>query len=214
VLTVAVRVGVLSGKGGSGKTTLSINLARAIELDGNEVVVVDTDPQKTAKTWAGSRSEGYGLPVRHVSESGADTLEERIRRLSDDADLAVIDGAAKIEGATGAAVRASHVVLIPVQPTPADTWGARSVVEVVKETNTTAAIVITRQIVGTNLAAEVADGLRRFGLPVFDSRMSQRVAFAESMFDGKTVLDLSGADKAKSEIQGIATELAQLLSQS
>jgi len=178
------------------------------------VVVIDTDPQRTAKTWAESKPEGYGLPIRHESESGASTLEKRIERLSDDADFAVIDGAAKIEGATGAAVRASNVVLVPVQPTPADTWGARSVVEVVKETGTTAAIVITRQIVGTNLAAEVADGLRRFGLPVFDSRMSQRVAFAESMFDGKTVLDLSGAEKAKSEIQGIATELAQLLSRS
>jgi len=211
---VAVRVGILSAKGGVSKSTLSINLARAIELDGNKVVVIDTDPQRTAKTWAESKPEGYGLPIRHESESGASTLEKRIERLSDDADFAVIDGAAKIEGATGAAVRASNVVLVPVQPTPADTWGARSVVEVVKETGTTAAIVITRQIVGTNLAAEVADGLRRFGLPVFDSRMSQRVAFAESMFDGKTVLDLSGAEKAKSEIQGIATELAQLLSRS
>ena len=209
---MAVRIGILSGKGGSAKTTLSLNLARAIEVDGNKVVVIDTDPQRTAKTWAESQPEGYSLPVRHESESGAGTLEKRIERLSDDAEFGVIDGAAKIEGATGAAVRASHVVLIPVQPTPADTWGARSVVEVVKETGTTAAIVITRQIVGTNLASEVAEGLRRFGLPVFDSRMSQRVAFAESMFDGRTVLDLSGAEKAKSEIQGIATELAQLLS--
>jgi chromosome partitioning protein len=86
-------------------------------------------------------------------------------------------------------------------------------VEIVKETGTTAAIVITRQIVGTNLAEEVAEGLRRYGLPVFENRMSQRVAFAESMFDGKTVLDLPDAEKAKSEIQGIATDLAQLLSE-
>jgi hypothetical protein len=31
------------------------------------------------------------------------------------------------------------------------------------------------------------------------------------MFDGRTVLDAPGADKAEAEIQGIATELAQLL---
>ena len=210
---MAVRIGILSGKGGVSKSTLSLNLARAIELDGNNVVVIDTDPQRTAKMWAESKPEGYGLPVRHESESDASTLEKRIKRLSVDADFAVIDGAAKIEGATGAAVRASHAVLVPVQPTPADTWGARSVVEIVKETGTTAAIVITRQIVGTNLAEEVAEGLRRYGLPVFENRMSQRVAFAESMFDGKTVLDLPDAEKAKSEIQGIATDLAQLLSE-
>jgi len=100
---------------------LSLNLARAIELDGNNVVVIDTDPQRTAKMWAESKPEGYGLTVRHESESDASTLEKRIKRLSADADFAV-NGAAKIEGATGAAVRASHAVLVPVQPTPTDTW--------------------------------------------------------------------------------------------
>jgi chromosome partitioning protein len=100
---------------------LSLNLARAIELDGKNVVVIDTDPQRTAKMWAESEPEGYGLTVRHESESDPSTLEKRIKRLSADADFAV-NGAAKIEGATGAAVRASHAVLVPVQPTPTDTW--------------------------------------------------------------------------------------------
>jgi chromosome partitioning protein len=108
-------------------------------------------------------------------------------------------------------VRASDAVLIPVQPTPADTWGSRSVVDVVKRTSTKAALVVSRQIVGTNLASEVAGGLKEYGLPIFDHRTSQRVAYAESMFEGKAVLDVSGADKAAREIQGIASELAQLL---
>ena len=82
--------------------------------------------------------------------------------------------------------------------------------EIVKETGTTAAIVITRQIVGTDLAEEVAEGLGGYDLPVFDHRTSQRVAYAEAMFEGKTVLDISGARKAQKEIQGIATELARL----
>jgi chromosome partitioning protein len=206
-----VRVGIISAKGGCGKTTLCVNLARAIQLDGNDVVVIDTDPQRTACHWAGRQPEGYGLPVRHVEEAKGDTLYERICGASEGVDLALIDGSAKIDGGTGAAVRASRAVLIPVQPTPADTWGSKSVVKVVKDTGTTAALVISRQIVGTNLASEVAEGLSAYGPPVFDSRTSQRVAYAESMFDGKTVLDISGAGKAAREIQGIASELAQLL---
>jgi len=138
-------------------------------------------------------------------------LQDRIQALTEESDIAVIDGSAKIDGGTGACVRASHVVLIPVQPTPADTWGARAVVDVVKKTGTTAALVISRQIVGTNLADEVAQGLAGYELPVFESRTSQRVAYAETMFDGRTVLDAPGAGKAEAEIQGIATELAQLL---
>lgn len=209
-----LRIGIISAKGGCGKTTLALNLARAMHLDGNSVVVVDTDPQRTASMWAGRQPDGYDLPVQHVEDADGDSLHERIQDASAGADIAVIDGSAKLDGATGAAVRASRAVLIPVQPTPADTWGARSVVDVVKRTDTTAALVISRQIVGTNLASEVADGLTRYGLPVFENRTSQRVAYAESMFDGQTVLDVSGAGKAKEEIQGIATELAQLLQSS
>lgn len=208
-----LRFGIISAKGGCGKTTLAVNLARAMQLDGNEVVVVDTDPQRTASHWASRQPEGYGLPVRHVEEADGGSLYDRLCTASEGSDIAVIDGSAKLDGATGAAVRASRAVLIPVQPTPADTWGTRSVVDVVKRTSTTAALVVSRQIVGTNLAGEVAEGLEGYGLPVLESRTSQRVSYAESMFEGKTVLDVSGADKAAEEIQNIATELAQLLRQ-
>jgi chromosome partitioning protein len=208
---MSIRVGVISAKGGCGKSTLAVNLARAVQLDGNEVSIIDTDPQRTATLWRGRQPEGYNLPVRHVEDVEGDRLYERLRTASGDTQFAFIDGSAKIDGGTGAAVRASDAVLIPVQPTPADTWGSRSVVDVVKQTGTKAALVISRQIVGTNLASEVADGLKEYGLPVFDHRTSQRVAYAESMFEGKTVLDIPGADKAAREIQGIASELAQLL---
>ena len=209
---MAFVIGVVNAKGGSGKTTLATNLARAIQLDGNEVVMVDTDPQRTATTWGQKHPDGYGLPVRPVgSDYPEDTLQERIESLTGDSTFGVVDGSAKIARGTGAAVGASNVVLIPIQPTPADTWGARSVVDVVKKTETPAAFVISRQIVGTNLAKEVAEGLGGYDLPVFDHRTSQRVAYAEAMFEGKTVLDISGARKAQKEIQGIATELARLL---
>jgi chromosome partitioning protein len=209
---MALVIGVVNAKGGSGKTTLATNLARAIQLDGNDVALVDTDPQKTAATWGQNQPDGYCLSVRHVeSADQAKSLQKRIESLLGGADIGVIDGSAKIAEGTGAAVGASDVVLIPIQPTPADTWGARSVVEVIKKTSTTAAFVISRQIVGTNLAKEIADGLEGYGLPVFESRTSQRVAYAEAMFEGKTVLDISDAGKAETEIQGITSELAQLL---
>nr|WP_272506068.1 ParA family partition ATPase [Salinibacter ruber] len=206
-----LRVGIISAKGGSGKSTLAVNLARAIQLDGKEVAVVDTDPQRSATEWGTRQPEGYGLPVRHVNDAEGDSLYERLCAASEGADVAVIDGSAKLDGATGAIVRASHAVLIPVQPTPMDSWGIRSVVKVVKDTGTRAGLVVSRQIVGTNLAGEVADGIEGYDLPIFDARTSQRVAYAESMFEGKTVLDVPGAKKAAREIQGIATELAQLL---
>jgi hypothetical protein len=44
-----------SQKGGSGKTTLAVHLAVALAAPGRSVVVVDTDPQRSATAWGQSR---------------------------------------------------------------------------------------------------------------------------------------------------------------
>ena len=61
MLTVAV----LQQKGGSGKTTLAINLAAAAHLDGGRALVVDMDRQASAFDWSAARQDGSELePVR------------------------------------------------------------------------------------------------------------------------------------------------------
>jgi chromosome partitioning protein len=205
---MALVISVVNSKGGSGKTTLATNLARAIQLDGNEVVVIDTDPQGTASDWSKNQPEGYDLPVIHVSN--ASLLDTDLARLTASYDVAVIDGSAKLEKGTGTCVRAADAVLIPVQPTPPDVWGVADVAGVVKRTGTPAGIVVSRAITGTNLASEIVEGLEGYDLPVFEGRTHQRVAYAEAMFSGQTVLDVR-APKAQQEVQQVATELAGLL---
>ena len=45
----------LSQKGGSGKTTLAVHTAVAAQESGEQVVIVDTDLQKSATTWGEAR---------------------------------------------------------------------------------------------------------------------------------------------------------------
>ena len=44
-------IAVISQKGGAGKTTLVINLAGAAEAAGLSAVIIDLDPQASAKVW-------------------------------------------------------------------------------------------------------------------------------------------------------------------
>lgn len=46
-------------KGGTGKTTLSINLARAFQQNGFRVLIVDSDPQGTARDWSQASQEHH-----------------------------------------------------------------------------------------------------------------------------------------------------------
>lgn len=202
-------IGVVSPKGGSGKTTTTVHLARSIQQSGDSVLVLDTDPQGSALAWHSRQSDEYSVPVVHAD---TDDVSGALRDVVDRADVVLIDGAAKIEPRTGRIVRESHVCLIPVQPTPLDSWGVEQVVAAVRESGTPGAFLITQQKARTNLAKQVASGLSaQYELPVLDSRLSHRVAFAESMFDGRTALDVSGATKAKQEIRALTTELKEYI---
>lgn len=202
-------VGIVSPKGGSGKTTTAIHLARSVQQTGDSVLILDTDPQGSAVAWHSRQTNNYSMPVVHAD---TDDVSGALEDVGDRADVVFIDGAAKIEPRTGRIVRASHVCLIPVQPTPLDSWGVEQVVRSVRDSETPAAFVITQQKARTNLAKEVAGGLAdQYELPVLDSRLSHRVAFAESMFDGRTALDVSGATKAKQEVRALTTELKEFI---
>lgn len=42
-------IAVLNQKGGNGKTTVATHLVRALQLDGADVLLVDSDPQGSAR---------------------------------------------------------------------------------------------------------------------------------------------------------------------
>ena len=50
-------VAILSQKGGTGKTTISLHLAVAAQRDGQTAVVIDLDPQASSAGWKDSRAD-------------------------------------------------------------------------------------------------------------------------------------------------------------
>ena len=56
-----MRIAVTNQKGGSGKTTTTVNLAAALGERGLRVLVVDLDPQASASAWLGVKDGGRGL---------------------------------------------------------------------------------------------------------------------------------------------------------
>ncbi|HDX9051779.1 TPA: AAA family ATPase [Yersinia enterocolitica] len=204
-------IAVLNQKGGSGKTTIATHLARALQLGGADVLLVDSDPQGSARDWAAVREE---QPVTVV---GIDrpTIERDLKNIAQK-DYVVIDGAPQAADLAVSAIKAADFILIPVQPSPYDIWATADLVDLVKQRieltdgKLQAAFVVSRAIKGTRIGQDVTEALKGYGLPVLDSRITQRVIYPSTAAAGETVFD--GLDKSASlEIQALCDEIKQKL---
>lgn len=205
-------IAVLNQKGGSGKTTIASNLAHALKQAGVKVLLVDADPQGSARDW----NEANGGKVLPVVGLDRETLPTDLEAIRSGYDYVVIDGAPQIAKMAVAAVKAADLVLIPVQPSPYDIWAAADLVEVIKarqqitDGTPKAAFVISRAIKNTKLSGEVAEALEGYDLPVLKNGTTQRVIYPTSASEGKTVFS-DGDNPASDEIRAVAEELLELL---
>ena len=95
-------IAVLNQKGGSGKTTIATHLARALQLDGADVLLVDSDPQGSARDWAAVRDD-QPVPVVGIDRP---TIERDIKNIAQK-DIVVIDGAPQVHSLAVSAIASS-----------------------------------------------------------------------------------------------------------
>ncbi len=205
-------IAILNSKGGAGKTTLAIHLARALTLDGGSALLVDSDPQGSARDWNEVSGSQAGFPVVGIDRP---TLEKDVSNLANGYDWIIIDGAAKLEKMSASAIKAADLVVIPVQPSPLDLWACSDLVEMIQTRHTltdgipTAVFQITRAKRGTQLAREVNDAVAEFGFPLLNGSVHDRTIFARSLADGGTALDEEPSGQAAWEIKHLAKQIKE-----
>ena len=199
-------VTLLSQKGGSGKTTLSINLAIAGALQDKSVVIIDLDPQQSAARWARLRQCENPVIVSGHGPNVADLVE---RARAGGADLIIIDTAPKSENAALAAAKLADVVVIPCQPSSLDLDAIADSVNIVQLARKPAFFVLNNCRASSTLADEAADALGDYGLAIAPVRIGSRVAFVKSLAEGKGVLEHEPGRAAASEITRLYTYTVQ-----
>ena len=203
-------ISVLNPKGGSGKTSLAIQLASWLHSEGHNTVLIDTDPQGSARDWqAVASSKGReSVPVMGVDRAdGIRQLPGLVKPYA----FAVLDGTGKQERSVGEALRVSDAVLIPVKPSGVDVWAVSELVEIIKTRQAVAdrpwaGFVISQAVSRTKLKTELTETLGELDLPILESAMTLRQVYAQSLTEGVSVFDTDNA-AAKAEVSRIGAEL-------
>lgn len=190
----------LSQKGGSGKTTLAVHTAVAAQEAGLSVVIVDTDPQKSATVWSDARQGALPI-VATANVSELDRVMDAAR--GDKLDLAIVDAAPHAAPEASRIARASDLVVIPCRPSAFDIAAAEGAVRIVKATGAKAAFVLSACPFRAPEIAETRDALAGYGLPIAPMEITDRRAFSRALATGRAVTEFDADGKAAAEIRAL-----------
>jgi chromosome partitioning protein len=199
VITVAQQ------KGGSGKTTLSVNLAVEFVRQGLSVALLDTDPQGSLGRWFMARRDRLGDPGMDLSTASAWGVGYECEKLRKTHDIVIIDTPPKIDADLRPALREATLVLIPVSASQVDLWATDGVLDLAARESRPTLIVLNRCKAGTRLAEEVANAAADLA-DVATARLGQRVTYAETMGNGLAVAEV-GKSVAAQEVTALAAEV-------
>lgn len=201
-------VTVAQQKGGSGKTTLAVNLAVEFRRRGLRVALLDTDPQGSLGRWFLTRRERLGETDIEFSTASAWGVGYECEKLRKQSDIVIIDTPPKVDADLRPALREADLVLVPVAASMVDLWATDGVFDLIAREGRRAAIVLNRVKSGTRLGERVATAAAELGA-VATSTLGQRVIFAETLGQGLAAAEAKGP--AATEVARLATEVLGLL---
>ncbi len=189
-------------KGGSGKSTVTFNLAVWLSMAGQDVLAVDVDPQATLSDVAEVRAEEGYTPKIKVKGKSALRLEDM-----QDADEVLIDiGTADIDSMKKAIELADRIV-VPVPPSQADIWSSQRFIRFVQSVRGNDNM---PKLMGFINRADTHKAVRESdeaaaalvslpGIDFLKPRLCQRTVFRRSFSEGLAVFELDPRSKGTRE---------------
>lgn len=212
-------IALISQKGGAGKTTVTMQLAAGLAARGHVVGVVDLDPQESALRWAESALPDKPFPATVVPMTGdVDALREALNDFVRKRDFVLFDCPPSIEHPHAlAALQLADLAVVPVVPSPPDLWSARAVERLILQqmdrNRALKGVLLPNRVQRTALSGTVLEVMRDFTLPVLDTPLYQRNAYAQSAVTGSSVFQLGrAAEAAQQEVDRLAAAVTELLS--
>jgi len=202
-------------KGGTGKTTITVNLACQAARENADLVVVDTDLQRSASLFFIARDESGIEPHIPCIEKRGKTLGKELRNLSGKYDLVLVDAGGRDSMELRYSLAVADEVYIPIQPAQADLWTLEKMQNLVEEAQAfnedLAAFVLLNRCSNNprNLDAQEA---REFlnDYPAFSplrTETKERVVYQRIFRSGQSVQEHAKDNSAIEEMQNLYKEI-------
>jgi chromosome partitioning protein len=177
---------IANPKGGSGKTTLTVNIAGYLANRGERVAMLDLDRQQSATRWLALRPDN--LPPIRILESRKDEAQR--------SDWLVIDSPAALHGKNLAhAIKLASKIIVPVAPSLFDLQASRDFLQTLAEEKRVRSskchigIVGMRMEMRTKAALALEHFLASLDLPILGYLRETQV-YVNAAFEGKSLFDL------------------------
>ena len=164
------------------------------------VVVIDTDPQKSATVWGESRNQATPVVATAAAADLARVLEAAT---AEKMTLAIVDTAPHAAPDATRIARAADLIVIPCRPTAFDIAAAGGAVDIVRAAQVPAVFVLSACPSRSPEIAETRAVLAEYGLPIAPGEIGARRAFARAVATGRAVTEFESDGKAAGEIRSL-----------
>ena len=194
---------IASQKGGTGKSTITTNLAVVAADKGKKVLLIDCDPQQSATKW-------YGLRENQLGEKNKITLVEKsfkgmevkaiwrdVAKFQEVYDWVVVDTPGETATFINSLMRVADLVIIPMATGYYDFWGASDTVQRVLSLNEEAETPIIARICLNQVSQTTSsrttqtvakEEIHQHQIPIFKTSLTKREIYAQSA-DGLGVIE-------------------------
>ncbi|MEA3640250.1 MAG: division plane positioning ATPase MipZ [Lamprobacter sp.] len=200
-------------KGGTGKSTVAVNLAVWLAKEGADVVLVDTDLQRTASHFIDRRNQIADLPKVHCSEKHGSVFDT-VRDLAKRYEQVIVDAGGRDSEELRTAMVAAQMIYCPLkasQPDIETSMHMNELVKLARGLNPSLEAKLLISMGPTNPVIHEAAEAREIlvDLPEFELSpvtIGDRKVYRDSMIEGRGVVEMNN-DKAKAEIEALAAEI-------